>query len=152
MAYAGLLTVVGGVALATATAAPAGRPSPLAPVDLTPTLAGLRRDVAIARAERQSLRAVSAVPDWSVLLRALADALGPDVRLRDVAIGGEAGVTVDGVGASPRAVTDFVVRVERLRFFGSVRLVQTGPAAEAGRDGVGFRLACALPNAGQERP
>ncbi|MDB5326347.1 MAG: hypothetical protein JWM57_1916 [Phycisphaerales bacterium] len=156
--YAALLATAGGIyAYATA---PADAPiSAAADVGkLNARLVSIRQQTAAMNTNLRSILEVTDRPDWSVLLRIVAQSLGDDLVLGAVdtsspntatATTEPRRVVLSGVGRSQAAVTQFVLRIEALRLFGHVRLAQTVTQSLRGNEGVGFQLICTLPEGGQ---
>jgi Tfp pilus assembly protein PilN len=119
---------------------------------------------------QRALAAVDAVashPDWSGLLRLLSAVRGEQAVLTAVALERKPlpapapaqgakppgqppkpimahRLDLAGVGRSPSAVTDLVVRLEQTGLFSSVQLIETKPRALANTDAVSFRIEALL--------
>lgn len=129
--------------------------------------ADARAELASARATVEANRTVSEQPDWSVLLALLASKTseskpGEDVVLRSLSIAppfapaaaaspaGSAGAKVMpevaleilGIGRTPVAVSQHVLRLEQTGLFSKVALVDTGREAYLRGNAIAFRLQC----------
>lgn len=138
---------------------------------LMPELSEMQKKVAAALA-------VSAQPDWSILFDALAAVLGEAAVLQEVELlpleessggaaatvtvasgaGGGGGVTggryvlrLRGLGKTQQAVAGFVLALERLGVFESVRLMQTAQQVYQETEAVSFRAECVLSGEGAGR-
>jgi Tfp pilus assembly protein PilN len=127
----------------------------------------------------KAAQAVSVQPDWSILLGALAAALGDGSVLQDVELtpledSGNSGLTavassgsaeataaraqpgryvlrLRGLGQSQQAVGEFVLSLEGLGAFRSVRLVQTARQPYGQTEAISFNVDCTL-DGGKEGP
>lgn len=125
---------------------------------LNARLVSIRQQTVTLNTNLHSILEVTERPDWSVMLRIIAQSLGDDLVLNVVdtspanaatAAAEPKKVVLTGVGRSQAAVTQFVLRIESLRLFGHVRLAQTAAQSLRGTEGVGFQLICTLPEGGQ---
>ena len=96
-------------------------------------------------------RAVSEHPDWSVLLAVLSQQLQDQVVLRQVELiaperspQGIFVLHVQGHAESQAAVSQFVLRLEGLGLFETVKLVESRRAPILNQAATGFRLECPL--------
>ena len=111
------------------------------------------------RTNLQRVLQVSKRPDWSILLGAISRSLGDDVVLNAIDCTEETAAApptaacvdavperfrIGGIGRSQQSVMQVVLRLEELRFFSHVQLVQTSPQSLHGHEGVGFQLVCDL--------
>ena len=156
--YAALLATAGGVyAYSTSPTEP-----PVAAAadvgKLNARLVNIRQQTAALNTNLRSILEVTDRPDWSVMLRIIAQSLGDDLVLSVVDTNSASAATataeprrvvLTGVGRSQAAVTQFVLRMESLRLFSHVRLAQTAAQSLRGTEGVGFQLICTLPEGGQ---
>ncbi len=126
-------------------------------------LGGLKPRISRDGRELQRLRAVMDHPDWSVLLRYLAQARGEEVALTSVQVAalvtktGAATVApegyivrVTGLGRSQRAVSGFVLTVEASGVLDRVVLAESKARVVRGMEFVGFNLECEI--RGQAEP
>lgn len=118
----------------------------------------------LALRERGALaRGIGGTPDWSHLLAIVAQPLGAQLVLDgcELASPSESASTarpakgqpaqrpahivrLSGVGTTATAVTDYVLALESLRLFRSVKLVDTGTRSVGGVERTAFRIECAL--------
>jgi hypothetical protein len=124
-----------------------------------------RSELSAARATVEANRIVAEQPDWSILLALLAKTTGKDVVLKTITIappttlatpasnaanGGavaskstpEFALEVSGVGRTPLAVSQHVLRLEQTGLFSKVALLDTGREAFLNENSVAFRLQC----------
>lgn len=100
-------------------------------------LARLRKDQAGTNRRLEAARAVAEHPDWSILLRLLAELRGPEVALDRVALTprpgkgagegpgrGGATVALGGIALTPKAASEFVMRMESNGLFETVTLLE----------------------------
>jgi hypothetical protein len=127
------------------------------------TLASLRQESLLIKSNVQADQELSQTPDWSILFGALSDSLGDEIVLNRIEttdsskssvqpVGAPKTLRLSGVGRSQQAVTQFVLKLERMHFFEKVRLMQTAPQVLRGTDSVGFDLDCVLPGAAGGAP
>jgi hypothetical protein len=136
-------------------------------------IVGLREQLTASRRKLNAFRGVGRQPDWSVMLKLVADGLGNEVvlkscELNEMAISPETAssgsakskisltsvseddkqivfvLDVAGFGRSQTAVSQFVLRMERLGMFDNVRLVSTIREPFLNAKAVAFRLKCRL--------
>lgn len=131
---------------------------------------GLLPELTEMQKKVQAAQAVSAQPDWSILLQALAEALGEAAVLQEVELlplegktvaaqsvadgtaEGTAGVVpasryllrLRGLGQTQGVVAEFVLALERLEVFEAVRLVQTAKQVYQETEAVSFSVECVL--------
>lgn len=112
------------------------------------SIASVRRQLTEARARIDALRTITAQVDWSILLAVLAETVGQDVvlsgcRLEPIDASNAIDppgfvVYLDGEGRSQSAVSQFVLRLERVGLFSNVVLLKTRRDARLwGPDGGG---------------
>ncbi|MFZ4572861.1 MAG: PilN domain-containing protein [Phycisphaerales bacterium] len=95
-------------------------------------------------------RQISARPDWSVVLRLVAERRGELLVLDSIAVsqsgsdGSAARVEIAGSGATQRAASEFISALEQLGLFSSVKQVESRTRIIEGRQVVGFQLVCTL--------
>jgi len=133
---------------------------------LLPQLSELQKTLAAAQA-------VSDQPDWSLLLQALAEALGDSAMLQEVEltpvedkaavqiVAGGKGMAktaanasryvlrLQGVGQTQEGVAAFVLALERLQIFESVRLVQTARQSCGPGAAIGCSVECVMSGAAE---
>lgn len=112
---------------------------------------------------RQALVAIHDKPDWSTLLTILGSQTGKEIFLREIQLrslastgagdglhGSSQGVAVElkGFGQTQSDVAQFVLRLQELKLFDSVRLARTAREPVLQQTAVGFDLTCVL---GDER-
>jgi len=164
-AYLAVL-LVAGIAYAVANLAgnspDSAQDGPDRPKNLTPTLVALRQKSSRLQADLLGVTGVEDRPDWSLLLNPVAAAMGDNIVLSAIRFAGASPETsgaasgvkpntlhLSGMGRSYPDVTDFVLRLEQLHYFGRVQLLQTSPTALHAHDSVGFEIDCALPGAAE---
>lgn len=122
--------------------------------------AELRSELSASHATIEANRTVAEQPDWSVLLALLARTIGDDVVLRSVSIAppptavvaapvaGAKSAAPDvvleliGMGRSPLAVSQHVLRLEETGLFSKVMLLDTGREPLLSSQVIAFRLRC----------
>jgi Tfp pilus assembly protein PilN len=135
---------------------------------LEKTDAGLRVTLAEWSRRAEAGRAVGHWPDWSRLLRLLADRRGNDVALSSITLEppasgaarrGDAAtpagfsLVVEGVARGQAAATSYVLRLEQSEVFDRMTLAETRSRDFRGEPAVGFRLEAELGRPGkQEKP
>jgi len=138
----------------------------------------LGAQIATVRRELAATRSVAQHPDWSLLLAVLAETLSdelvlercalepiepPPGRARDAPDPNSPDVMtarlrrsyrlhVTGVAKAQTAVSRFVLRLEKIRLFDNVRLVQTARRTFLGGRAVSFELECTLDGKGAAKP
>ena len=115
------------------------------------TLVHLRQEVSTMQAKVRSEAAFTKVPDWSAFLAALSGSLNDQVVLskldcNNISLNSTPTATfrIEGLSRSQGEIAQFVLKLERLRFFDKVRLLQTAPQAFHGCDAIGFELVCTI--------
>ncbi|MBB6429253.1 PilN domain-containing protein [Algisphaera agarilytica] len=116
----------------------------------------LKRDLVEANHQLAGSRVLSERPDWSTLLRLIAQAAGPDVVLHDFSLGTtgptiEAGawVTLGGIAADPWTVSSFALRLEDAKLFDVVKIESSRREPFRDRTATAFVLRCELHESGQ---
>lgn len=128
--------------------------------------ADARSELTAVRATFEANRIVAEQPDWSILLSLLSNTRGDDVVLKTVTIappatlaaanggGGAApaassskttpdfALEITGIGRTPLAVSQHVLRLEQTGLFSKVTLLDTGREAFLNENSVAFRLQC----------
>lgn len=138
----------------------------------------LGAQVATVRRELAATRSIARHPDWSLLLAVLAETLSDELVLERCALepvepppakardapdpdGPDAmaerlrrsyRLHVTGVAKAQTAVSRFVLRLEKIRLFDSVRLVHTARRTFLGGRAVSFELECTLDGKGAAKP
>lgn len=130
----------------------------------TAAIVALRKQLASAHRRLEFNKAISAQPDWSILLAVLSTELGDHAFLRscvltpqDDAKKADAAdrphrtaaqrdyvLELKGYGRDHATVSQFVLRIEKLRVFSEVRVVRTFREPVLSGDGVAFHLKCLL--------
>lgn len=102
-------------------------------------------------------RVLSERPDWSTLLRLVANAAGPEVLLHGFSLGTSgptiragAWVTLNGVAADPGTVSSFALGLEGLKLFDRVKIVSSRREPFGDRTATVFELRCELRGAAGE--
>jgi Tfp pilus assembly protein PilN len=135
------------------------------------TIQELQTKLAKATAELEASKAISCQPDWSKLLVLLSGELGEEVVLRNcqivmlnngrnvknnlrelfsssdpAALLAERRYKLDlsGYGRTQTAVSQFVLRLERMRIFDSVRLINSNREAFLSNEAVAFSIECSI--------
>jgi hypothetical protein len=109
-------------------------------------LAGLQGELAGAMARQRASEAVGRRADWSVLLALLAETKGEDIALRRcrLAPGQETvqrgGLQIEGYGLTQQAVSQFVIRLEQVGLFRTVKLTETRREPLGTGHAVAFRV------------
>ncbi|MHC4992900.1 MAG: hypothetical protein ACYTGC_18155, partial [Planctomycetota bacterium] len=108
---------------------------------------------------------VGAQPDWSILLAVFSSQLGDEIVLQrcqlspidpatsDTDGDGEstaiASIIVAGIGLTQQAVSQYVLDLQQLRLFRSIRLVDTKREPYLDGHAIAFRIECTLGTDGQ---
>jgi Tfp pilus assembly protein PilN len=135
------------------------------------TIQRLQEKLAKATVELQACQAISCRPDWSKLLVLLSSELGEEVVLGNCQIvilnkgrnvkdnlrelfssSDPAALLADrryklelsGYGRTQTAVSQFVLRLERMRIFDSVRLINSYRGAFLNNEAVAFSIECSI--------
>jgi len=134
------------------------------------TLKNLQGELAAEQWKLDSCRAVGKQPDWGVLLRLLAEKLSHEVVLKQCQLvraedtpppataaaapeqayaqggagGGRFVLVVNGLGRSHTAVSQFVLRLEKIGLFDRVTLIKTSRESFVKGQAVAFQLECLL--------
>jgi Tfp pilus assembly protein PilN len=123
-------------------------------------LAALKLDRQQAVAQLHANLAVGRQPDWSILLALLASTLEDEIVLRSVRLvsgaageretGGSGVTNLDfaGLGQSQAAVSRFVLRLEEISLFRSVKLLDTRREPFLDGHAITFRVECVLDDGG----
>jgi hypothetical protein len=127
-----------------------------------------RAELAAATRKLDANRVLKDLPDWSILLAALANSLNEYVVLDHCALtpldesGRQATGTPDAHGAyellisgyanTVQAASDLAVALERTRAFDQVRLLGTNQRPYVSGSAFHFRIRCTLGQAGEDRP
>lgn len=121
----------------------------------------LRAEIMRTRTLWNTSNVVADQPDWSLLLSIVAHSLDDETVLRSCTVRpadhkddrkpasqAVAGLpyecTVAGLGRSQLAVSQFVLRLENLGLFSSVRLVETRREPFLNSEAIAFRISCAV--------
>jgi hypothetical protein len=115
-------------------------------------LGALETELAEATVKRRASEAVGRRADWSIMLAVLAEARGETIALRrcrlSTGAGSEARSTdrgvlkVDGLGQSQQSVAQFVIRLEQIDLFRTVKLIETRREPIGELHAVAFRIEC----------
>ena len=121
-----------------------------------------------ARQKLEASRAVTAQPDWSVLLAFLGKLRGEDIVFsrcqlmsaqglrEEVQVADESGphqtlwVLIEGFGLSQTAVSRFILDLEEVRLFDMVKVIHTKRQAFRSAEAVAFQLRCVLTEGGRD--
>jgi hypothetical protein len=125
-------------------------------------VAAMKLDLQQAVSQLQANLAVGRQPDWSILLALLSATLEDEVVLRNVHLinsvqepsGGQPTITLgfSGLGLSQGAVSRFVLRLEEISLFRSVKLMDTRRESFMTGHAIGFRVECILDDGGGQAP
>jgi Tfp pilus assembly protein PilN len=128
--------------------------------ELDTALAALELDRQQAVAQLHANLAVGKQPDWSILLALLASTLEDEIVLRSVRLVsgaaeegetrelGAANLDFAGLGQSQAAVSRFVLRLEQISLFRSVKLQDTRREPFLDGHAITFRVECVLDDGG----
>lgn len=128
-------------------------------------LAQLRSDLGRSSAELAASQKIGSQPDWSVLLSLLSATLGDSIVLRDCQLItdqasdspsakvrastknsdtdlGTVQLKIGGLGLSQQAVSEYVLRLERLEVFSQVKLIETRREPFLDGQAIAFHLQC----------
>lgn len=135
------------------------------------TIKELQEKLAKATAELEASKAISCQPDWSKLLVLLSGELGEEVvlgncqivmlnkghnvknNLRELFSSSDPAallaerrykLALSGYGRTQTAVSQFVLRLERMRIFDSVRLINSYREAFLNNEAVAFSIECSI--------
>jgi Tfp pilus assembly protein PilN len=123
-------------------------------------LAALKLDRQQAVAQLHANLAVGKQPDWSILLALLASTLEDEIVLRSVRLvsgaaeegearmAGATNLDFAGLGQSQAAVSRFVLRLEEIPLFRSVKLLDTRREPFLAGHAITFRVECVLDDGG----
>lgn len=137
-------------------------------IDAKAHLDQLQPRVATARTTLAATRSVGTQPDWSLLLGLLADQLGEQMILtsckltpvfKPVSLVGTASdsdipqayqLDLSGLAQTQAAVSAYTLRIEQLKLFEKVMLIDTRTEPILDQEAVGFRVQCTLSAVAEE--
>ncbi len=133
----------------------------------------VRRELGDISRRQVLAQAVIDHPDWSILLRTLADCVSANVVLREVKVepststvqstgqtkvtdvellsSTSARVLVNAVARTQQDVSEFALKLERLGLFDNVQMVRSGRSGDGSGSGITFELECRIDASGETR-